>query len=72
VCYACLRACSRPHGRAHLAVFVALATGETMRLDAVQIQIDGHLVANYLYGFRRPLTPEQLQFLPADEVIARE
>ena len=35
-----------------LAVFVALAKGETMRLDAVQIQIDGQLAANYLYSFK--------------------
>ena len=36
----------------HLAIFVALSTGETMRLDAVQIQIDGQLAANYLYSFK--------------------
>jgi hypothetical protein len=36
----------------HLAVFVALAKGETLRLDAVQIQIDGRLAANYLYSFK--------------------
>jgi hypothetical protein len=36
----------------HLAVFVALAKGETLRLDAVQIQIDGQPVANYLYSFK--------------------
>ena len=36
----------------HLAVFVALSKGETLRLDAVQIQIDGQLVANYLYSFK--------------------
>ena len=35
----------------HLAVFVALAKGETLRLDAVQIQIDGQPAANYLYSF---------------------
>jgi hypothetical protein len=36
----------------HLAVFVALAEGETLRLDAVQIRIDGQPVANYLYSFK--------------------
>lgn len=35
-----------------LAVFVALATGETVRLDAVQIQIDGEPVAHYIYSFK--------------------
>jgi len=36
----------------HLAVFVALAKGDTLRLDAVHIQIDGQLAANYLYSFK--------------------
>jgi hypothetical protein len=36
----------------HLAVFVALAKGETLRLDAVQIQIDGQLAARYIYSFK--------------------
>ena len=36
----------------HLAVFVALAAGTTLRLDAVQIQIDGQPAANYLYSFK--------------------
>jgi hypothetical protein len=36
----------------HFAVFVALAKGETLRLDAVQIQIDGQPAANYLYSFK--------------------
>jgi hypothetical protein len=36
----------------HLAVFVALTQGETLRLDAVQIHIDGQPVANYLYSFK--------------------
>jgi hypothetical protein len=36
----------------HLAVFVALAKGETLRLDAVQIQIDGQLAAHYIYSFK--------------------
>jgi len=36
----------------HLAVFVSLAQGETLRLDAVQIQIDGHLATHYIYSFK--------------------
>jgi hypothetical protein len=36
----------------HLAVFVALAKGETLRVDAVQIQIDGQLAAHYIYSFK--------------------
>ena len=35
-----------------LAVFVALASGEPFRLDAVQVQIDGELVAHYIYSFK--------------------
>ena len=35
-----------------LAVFVALAQGDSVRLDAVQIQIDGELVAHYIYSFK--------------------
>ena len=35
----------------HLAVFVALAERDTLRLDAVQIQIDGQLVAHSIYSF---------------------
>jgi hypothetical protein len=35
-----------------VAVFVALAPGEPMRLDAVQLQIDGRLVAHYIYSFK--------------------
>ena len=35
-----------------LAVFVALGSGETPRLDAVQIQIDGESVAHYIYSFK--------------------
>ena len=33
-----------------VAIFVALAKGEQMRLDAVQLQIDGQLVAHYIYS----------------------
>src|SRR5262245_14861544 len=36
----------------HLAVFVALAKGDTLRLDAVQIQIDGQLATQYIYSFK--------------------
>jgi hypothetical protein len=36
----------------HLAVFVALAHGETLRLDAVQIQIDGQPATSYIYSFK--------------------
>ena len=35
-----------------LAVFVALASGETLRLDAVRIEIDGEPVAHYIYSFK--------------------
>jgi hypothetical protein len=35
-----------------VAVFVALAPGDTMRLDAVRLQIDGQLVAHYIYSFK--------------------
>ena len=34
------------------AVFVALAPGDTSRLDAVRVQIDGRLVAHYIYSFK--------------------
>ena len=33
-----------------VAVFVALAKGDELRLDAVRIQIDGQLVAHYIYS----------------------
>ena len=35
-----------------VAVFVSLAEGETFRLDSVQIQIDGELVAHHIYSFK--------------------
>jgi len=35
-----------------VAVFIALAEGDAMRLDAVQVQIDGQLVAHYIYSFK--------------------
>ena len=33
-----------------VAIFVALAKGDTMRLDAMRLQIDGQLVAHYIYS----------------------
>lgn len=33
-----------------VAIFVALAEGEQMRLDAVRLEIDGQLVAHYIYS----------------------
>jgi len=36
----------------HVALFVAIAKGNSMRLDAVQIQLDGKLVAHYIYSFK--------------------
>jgi hypothetical protein len=33
-------------------VFVALAQGETFRLDAVQVHIDGQLATHYIYSFK--------------------
>src|SRR5262245_40110844 len=35
-----------------VAVFIAIAQGDTMRLDAVRLQIDGQLVAHYIYSFK--------------------
>ena len=35
-----------------VAIFVAVAKGDQMRLDAVRIQIDGQLVAHYIYNFK--------------------
>ncbi|MEE8624304.1 MAG: hypothetical protein V3T19_03075, partial [Acidiferrobacterales bacterium] len=35
-----------------LAVFISLAEGEKFRLDAVQIEINGELVAHYIYSFK--------------------
>ena len=36
----------------HLAVFVSMAHGETLRLDAVQLHIDGQLATHYIYSFK--------------------
>ena len=35
-----------------VAVFVSLAEGGTVRLDSIQIQIDGHFVAHHIYSFK--------------------
>jgi hypothetical protein len=35
-----------------VAVFVALASQDATRLDAVRVQIDGQLVAHYIYSFK--------------------
>jgi hypothetical protein len=35
-----------------VAIFVALAKGDPLRLDAVRLQIDGRLVAHYIYSFK--------------------
>jgi hypothetical protein len=35
-----------------VAVFVSLASGETFRLDSVEIQLDGEPVAHHLYAFK--------------------
>jgi hypothetical protein len=35
-----------------VAVFVALEGDQSFRLDAVQLQIDGELVAHYIYSFK--------------------
>lgn len=35
-----------------VAIFVAMAKGDAMRLDAVRLQIDGRLVAHSIYSFK--------------------
>jgi len=35
-----------------VAIFVALGKGDQLRLDAVRLQIDGQLVAHYIYSFK--------------------
>jgi hypothetical protein len=35
-----------------VALFVALAPQDSLRLDAVRVQIDGQLVAHYIYSFK--------------------
>jgi len=35
-----------------VAIFVALTKGDPLRLDAVRLQIDGQLVAHYIYSFK--------------------
>jgi hypothetical protein len=36
----------------HVAIFVSLAPDDPMRLDAVQIRIDGESAAHYIYSFK--------------------
>lgn len=36
----------------HLSVFVEIPSGDTLRLDAVRIQIDGQQVADAIYSFK--------------------
>ncbi len=36
----------------HLAVFVTIAPGETLRLDAMRVHIDGQLATHYIYTFK--------------------
>ena len=35
-----------------IAIFVSLTPGQTFRLDAMQIKIDGELATHYIYGFK--------------------
>ena len=35
-----------------VAIFVSLAKGDTLRLDAVQLKIDGQLAVHYIYSFK--------------------
>lgn len=35
-----------------ISIFVAVAKGDQMRLDAVRLQIDGQLVAHHIYSFK--------------------
>ena len=35
-----------------VAIFIALAKGDQMRLDAVRLQIDGKLIAHHIYSFK--------------------
>jgi hypothetical protein len=36
----------------HVAVFVSLRQGDTLRLDAVHVAIDGRLATDYIYSFK--------------------
>ncbi len=36
----------------HVAIFIDIADGEEFRLDSVQIQVDGNLVAHHIYSFK--------------------
>jgi hypothetical protein len=35
-----------------VAIFVSIASGETFRLDAMRIDVDGKLATHYIYGFK--------------------
>jgi len=35
-----------------VAIFIALGKGDTLRLDAVRLRIDGQLAADYIYSFK--------------------
>jgi archaellum component FlaG (FlaF/FlaG flagellin family) len=36
----------------HVAIFIDIADGQKFRLDSVQIQVDGNLVAHHIYSFK--------------------
>ena len=36
----------------HVAIFIDIADGEEFRLDSVQIEVDGNLVAHHIYSFK--------------------
>jgi hypothetical protein len=36
----------------HVAIFIDIADGEVFRLDSVQIEVDGNLVAHHIYSFK--------------------
>ena len=36
----------------HFAIFVQLAKGDTLRLDSVDVQVDGQPAAHYIYSFK--------------------
>ena len=40
------------HSGTQVAIFISLAKADQMRLDAVRLQIDGQLVAHYIYSFK--------------------
>ena len=36
----------------HFAIFVTISQGETFRLDAMQVRVDGQLATHYIYTFK--------------------